>query len=229
MLLIAHLVARLPHEPHPLAQIGAHVLWRAGNRIGIRDGKDLGRHLVARRFQDVVFLALRQPGTGQFGALEVTVDPLVLTEEELSVHLLEVEGEVERASHPRIIELIAPRVEGEGPHDPPVALWEFPEDNPLLLDRRKIISRSPVLGTVLGAPVRVVGLEGFQCDRRVTKILVANFVEVIAPDINVQAVSPIVLHPPVNHHTAGDELLDAVGAIAERRLERGCADVALFA
>src|SRR5262245_28903252 len=39
----------------------------------------------------------------------------------------------------------------------------------------------------------------------------------------------IVLHPPVNHHTAGHELLDAVGTIAERRLERGCADVTFLA
>ena len=199
MLVIAHLVARLPHEPHPLAQIGAHVLGCAGDRIGIRGGEDLGRHLVAQRFQDLELLPLRQPGTGQLGALEVAVDPPVLTEEELLVHLLEIEGEIERASHPRILELVAPRVEGEGPHDPPVALGEFLEDDPLLLDRGKIVSRGPVLGTVLGAPVRMVGLEGFQCDRWVTKILVANFVEVVAPDIDVQILGPIVLHPRVNH------------------------------
>src|SRR5262245_55782100 len=229
LLELAHLVARLPDEPHPLSQIGAHVLGRAGNWIAIWRGKDLGRHLVAQRFQDVELLALRQPGTGQFGALEVAVDPPVLTKEKLPVHLLEIEGEIERASNPRILKLVASRVEGEGPHDSSVALGEFAEDDPLLLDRRNIVRHGPVLGTVLGAPVRMVGLEGFQCERRVTKILVANFVEVIAPDINVQVVGPIVLHPPVNHHTAGHEFLDAVGAIAERRLERGCADVALLA
>jgi hypothetical protein len=75
----------------------------------------------------------------------------------------------------------------------------------------------------------VVGLEGFQCDRRVTKILVANFVEVIAPDIDVQPVGPIILHPSVNYHATGHKLLDAVGAIAERRLQCGRADVALLA
>jgi len=57
--------------------------------------------------------------------LEVTVDPLVLTEEELPVHLLEIEGKIERASNPCILKLVASRVEGEGPHDPPVALGEF--------------------------------------------------------------------------------------------------------
>src|SRR5262249_30550166 len=146
----AHLVARLPDEPHPLAQIGAHVLGRAGNWIGIWRGKDLGRHLVAQRFQDVEFLPLRQPGTGQFGALDVAVDPPILTEKELPVHLLEIEGEIERASNPYILKLVASRVEGEGPHEPPIALGEFPEDDPLLLDRRNIVRHGPVLGTVLG-------------------------------------------------------------------------------
>src|SRR5262245_4808885 len=87
--------------------------------------KDLGRHLVAQRFQDVEFLPPRQPGTGQLGALEVAVDPLILTEEELPVHLLEIEGKIERASNPCILKLVASRVEGECPHDPPVALGEF--------------------------------------------------------------------------------------------------------
>src|SRR3984893_2182978 len=112
--------------------------------------------------------------TGQLGALEIAADPPVLTEEELLVHLLEVEGEIERASHPRILELVAPRIEGERPHDPPIALGEFLEDDPLVVDRGEIVSRGPVLDTVLGAPVHLVGLEGFQCDRRVTKILEAN-------------------------------------------------------
>src|SRR5262245_25926434 len=225
---------RSPRRPITLMSPG--VLIRPSEALSIEilslksdPSGDLGRHLVTQRFQDVEFLPLRQPRTGQFGALEVAVDPPVLTEEELPVHLLEIEGKIERASNPRILKLVASRVEGEGPHDPPVALGEFAEDEPLLLDRRNIVRHGPVLGTVLGAPVRVVGLEGFQCDRRVTKILVANFVEVIAPDINVQTVGPIVFHPPVNHHTAGHELLDAVGAIAERRLERGCAYVALLA
>src|SRR5262249_28269112 len=61
------------------------------------------------------------------------------------------------------------------------------------------------------------------------KILVANFVEIVAPDIDVEIFGPIVLNPLVKHRAAGDEFLDAIGAIAERRLERGCADVALLA
>ena len=229
LLVIAHLVARLPQEPHPLAQVGAHLLRGAGDRIGIRGGEDLARHLVAQRLQDLELLPVRQPGAGELGALEVAIDPPVLAEEELLVHLLEVEGEIERAPHPRVLELVAPRVEGEGPHQPPVALGELLEDDPLVGDRGKIVARGPGLGAVLDAPVRMVGLEGFHRDRRVAKILEADLVEVVAPDIDVQILGPIVLHPPVDHPAAGDEVLDAVGAVAERRLERGGADVALLA
>src|SRR5260370_9248897 len=47
--------------------------------------------------------------------------------------------------------------------------------------------------------------------------------------MDVEILAPIVLHPLVDDGAAGDELLDAVGAVAERRFERGRADVALFA
>jgi hypothetical protein len=75
----------------------------------------------------------------------------------------------------------------------------------------------------------MVGLERFQCDHRIAKILVANLVEVVAPDIDVQILGPIVFHPLVDHLATGDEFLDAVGGIAERRFEYGGADVALLA
>src|SRR5262249_21618187 len=63
----------------------------------------------------------------------------------------------------------------------------------------------------------------------VTKIPVVNFVEIIASDIDVEIPGPIVLNPLVNYRAAGDEFLDAISAITERRLERGCADVAFLA
>jgi hypothetical protein len=47
--------------------------------------------------------------------------------------------------------------------------------------------------------------------------------------MDVQILGPIVLHPAVNYGAPGDEFFDAVGAITERRLERGCADVAPLA
>ena len=75
----------------------------------------------------------------------------------------------------------------------------------------------------------MVGLEGLERDRLVAEIFEAHLVEIIAADIDVEILAPIVLHPLVDDGAAGDELLDAVGAVAERRLQRGRADVALLA
>src|SRR4029079_9819904 len=61
------------------------------------------------------------------------------------------------------------------------------------------------------------------------KVVVTQLVEIIAPDIDVEVLAPIVLHPLVDDAAARHDLLDAVGAVAERRLERGHADVALAA
>ena len=112
-------------------------------------------------------------------------------------------------------------------HDPPTALRKLLEHHALFLDRREIVGRRPVLGAVLGAPVDMVGLERFDRDRRVAEIFEAQLVEIVAADIDVEILAPIVLHPLVDDGAAGDELLDPVGAVAERRLERGRADVAL--
>ena len=116
-LLVADLVAGLLEQAQRLAQIGAHRLRAAADRIGVGGGEHLGRHLVAHGLEDFELLALRQAGGGELGALEIAGDALVLAEEELLVHLLEIEGEVERAAHARVLELVAPGVEGEGLHD----------------------------------------------------------------------------------------------------------------
>ena len=104
-LLVAHLVAGFLEQPHRLAQIGAHRLGIAVDRIGVGRREYLGRHLVAHRLQDFELAAGRQPGGGKLGALEIAGDALVLAEEDLLVHLLEVEREIESAAHPRILEL----------------------------------------------------------------------------------------------------------------------------
>src|SRR5262249_60887857 len=76
-------------------------------------------------------------------------------------------------------------------------------------------------GDVLRAPVDMVGLEGLDGDRAVAEIFKPQLVEIVASDINVEILAPIVLDPLVDDGAAGDELLDAVSAVAERRLERG--------
>ena len=75
----------------------------------------------------------------------------------------------------------------------------------------------------------MVGLERLDRHRTVAEIFKPQLVEVVATDVDVEIPSPIVLHALVDDGAAGDELLDAVGAVAERRLERGRANVAFAA
>ena len=112
-------------------------------------------------------------------------------------------------------------------HDAAVALRKFLQQDPLFVDRRKVVGSRPVLGDVLGAPIEMVGFERLEPHRRVAEIFEPHLVEIVASDIDVEIFGPIVLHPLVHDGAASDELLDAVGAVAERRFERGRADIAL--
>ena len=129
----------------------------------------------------------------------------------------------------RICEFFAANIKGEGLHDPPIALRKLLEQHTLFLHRRKVVGRCPILCDILGAPVDLVGLERFKGDSGVAKILKSQLVEIVSADVDVEILAPIILHPLVDHGAAGDEILDPVGAIAERRLQRGGADVALLA
>ena len=201
----------------------------AVDRIGIGRGENFGGNLVAHGFEDFELAAGRQAGRRKLGAFEIAGDALVLAEENLLVHLLEIERVVEGEAHARILEFGAADVEGEGLHHADIADRKFLEHDALVGDRREIVGGGPVLGAVLGAPVDRVGLERFERDRGVAKIFEAQLVEIVAADIDVQILAPIVLDALVDDVAAGRELLDAIGAAAERRLERGRADVALLA
>ena len=134
-----------------------------------------------------------RPVRGKLGALEIAGDAPVLAEEDLLVHLLEIECEVEGAAHARILEFFAACVEDEGLHQAEIVDREFLEDDALVVDRGEVIGGRPVLGAVLGAPIDRVGLEAFERDRRVAEILEAQFVEIVAADIDVEVLAPIVL------------------------------------
>src|SRR5262249_58083823 len=129
--------------------IGAHVLGGAAYRIGVWSGEDLRRHLVAHGLQYRAFLALREPSRREFKALEIAGDSGVLVEKQLLVRFFEIEGKVERAAQPRILELLAARIQGERLHAAGAADRKFLLDNPAVLDGREIIDGRPVLRAVL--------------------------------------------------------------------------------
>ncbi len=192
-LLIAHLVTGLAEQPHRFAQIVAHLFRRAVDRIGIRLLEDLGRHLVAHGFKQFEFAPARQAGRGKLGAFEIAGDAFVLAVENLLVHLLEIESVVEGQPHPRILEFVAADVESEGLHHAGTADRKFLEQDALVADGREVVSGGPILGAVLGAPIDRIGLEGFKRHRRVAEIFEVQLVEIIAADIDVQRLAPMVL------------------------------------
>src|SRR5262249_40948713 len=154
-------------------------------------------------------------------AVEVAADALVLAVEDLLVELLEIEREVERPADPRVLELVAPRVQHEALHDAAVADREFLLDHALGFGRREIVADRPVLRAVLRAPVDLVGLERLEGDGGVAEIDVADLVEIAGAHAHRKVVAPVVLDALVDDRSPRLERLDAVGSAAERSLERG--------
>src|SRR5262249_61729490 len=91
-------------------------------------------------------------------------------------------------------------------------------EHALVFDGGKIVAGRPVLGGILGAPVDLVGLEGFERHVGVAQVKEAHLIEVIATDVYRQILAPVVLDAFVDDAPAGLEALDTVGAASERRL-----------
>ena len=191
--------------------------------------KTSGGNLVAHRVQQFELPAGRQAGGREVRAFEIAGDALVLSEENLLVHLLEIERVIEGEPDARILELVAADVEGEGLHDADIVDRKFLEDDALFVDRREIVGGGPVLGAVLGPPVDGARLERLDGDRGIAEIIEPQLVEIVLADIDVDVPAPIILDALVDDAAAGRKLLDAIGAAAERRFERGFTDVAFLA
>src|SRR5450759_268206 len=228
-LAIAYLEARFLQELYALPQVGAHSFGIAADRIDVRRGENVGRHLIADRLENFQLQPLGQAGCGKLGSLEIAVDALVLPIEQLLVHLLEIVGVVERPAQPRVLELVAAQIENEALHPAGIVDREFFPDHALFRNRRKIIGRRPLLRRILGDPVGLIGLERFQRDQIVPEEFEAHFVKIVLDDPYRQARAPIVLHPLQLDRSAGNKFLDTVGAGAQWFLQRRCRDVALAA
>ena len=189
---IAYLVAGVAEQRERLAKIVAHRLRIAAGRIAVGLAEKVRRHLVAHGFENLQLLAFRQPGRRQFGALEITGYAFVLAEENRPVHFLEVESEVEGAAHARVLELVAPDVERERLHDAEISDRKFLQHHALVAHGGEIVGRRPVLGAVLGAPIHLVALEGFQGHRGIAEIFEAELLEIPGADGDIDILTPIV-------------------------------------
>ena len=167
--------------------------------------------MIAHRFQQLELAAGRQAGGGEIGAVEIAVDALILPEENLLVHFLEIERVIERKPHPRILEFRAADIEGESLHQAEIFDRKFLQQDAFIGDRREVVGGGPVLGEILDAPVDRIGLEGFQRHGGVAEIFEVQLVEIVAADIDVDGAAPIVLDALIDDVAAGREILDAVG------------------
>jgi hypothetical protein len=87
-------------------------------------------------------------------------------------------------------------------------------------DRRKIISGRPVLGAIFDTPIDGPGLERFESNARIAKIVETELIEVVRPDVGWKAFPPIVLDALINDRAAALENLDPIRAGAEWRVQR---------
>src|SRR6185437_8869784 len=145
------------------------------------------------------------------------------------VHLLEVESEIESTAYQRVLEFVAPDIEGERLHHTEIANRKLFKNDALFPHGGKVISGRPALGAVLGAPVDLIGLEGFERDSGVAEVVETNVIEIVGADVHIDSVAPVILHALVDERAAGHEFLEPVRAGAKRRLERRLRDLALLA
>src|ERR1700722_12576827 len=126
--------------------------------------------------------------------MEIAADARVLPKEQLLVHLLEVEREIECAAQARIPKLLTAQVENESLHPTGIVDRELFLDRPFFGHRRKIVGRRPLLSRVLRDPIDLIGLEGFERNDVVPEELVTQLVEIILANLDRKIGAPIILH-----------------------------------
>ncbi len=225
-----HLIARVLQDQRRLAQIGAHVLGLGVHRVLVDLGEYLRGHLTLDLVQDLKLPALRQRlRRREVRILEIAADPGILAIEQVLVRPFEIEGEVEGLAHAAVDELRTPQVEHEALH----GLRAFEVDllafDSAVAHRREVVSRGPVLGARLLVIVEIAGLEALKRDGLVAVIVEADLVVIPLALADGEVLAPIVGHPLIRDGAAWRHLLDAVGAGAKRRLERGLHGIARVA
>ena len=116
-LAVLHLPARLAQQRHGLAQIVAHLGLIVVGRILVDLCEHFVRNLAAHSLQDLEFASFGQSlWRCKLRVLEVAVDPLVLTVEQVLVRPLEVECQIERLTHTPVLEFRAAEIWHESLH-----------------------------------------------------------------------------------------------------------------
>ena len=228
-----HRLAALVHEPLALDRpsggrqerqrvpdVVADVPGAVGLRRVVLLREDFVGHLAAERLEDAKLFRRGQAARGQLRVREVALRPRVGAVEQGLVRPFEVERVAERLTYAPVLEDRAPLVEDEGLHPG----GDFVLDLFLLdqapLDRRAGVGRRPVLRDVLLPEVVLAGFERLERHVHVAIVVDADRIEILATDVDGKLRPPVILHAPVRDRAPGIDRLHAVGAVAERWLQR---------
>ena len=119
-------------------------------------------------------------------ALEIALRALEEAVIEAAVDPLEVEEGDERATHARVLEYRAARVEGERVHAGGQPRLEFLLENAPVRYRRHVVAFGPAAGIVLRAQVDVTAAEGLEQRRALAVVLEPHLAEVEAAAVHAE-------------------------------------------
>ncbi len=210
----------LPEIVAPLRAVAAHRIFELGR-------EHLRRHLVLYLVQELKFQFRWQARCGQLRIGEEARGSCIFAVEQVGVRPFEIESIVERQPHARILEFRLAQIEHETLHRLGVLGRQFFLDDFAAFHGWEIVSGRPDLGCVLQPEVVAVGLESFERDACVEKVLVTDLVEIILPDVHRQVLAPIILDPLEPDECPGLHLYALVDPRSEWNLERARLDVAL--
>src|SRR5262245_44802691 len=211
-----------------LAQMSARVLGSGVDGIAPNRGEHLRRHLVLDLLQQLELSALGSQRCLELGVVEKALQTLVLIVEQVLVGPLEVERQIERAPHARILELRPANVEGERLHLADALGGHLVPFYQTARERIEVVGGGPKLGAVLVPVVELARLESLKRRHAIAEIGVADFVQIPLSGGDGQVLGPPVLDALVGDAAPGVHVLDAVGTGAQWDFERRLGKIARF-
>src|SRR5262245_3382416 len=207
----------------------AGIVRRGVDRVLPFAGEYLGRNLRLDLLEDLELAAARQATGLQFRIVEVTAEPDVLIIKQVLVDPFKVESKVEGTPYARVLKLRAADVEDKCLHRRHAGDRQRFELDQAALDGIEIEGRGPGLGAAFAPKIQLVCLEGLKRRDAIAEVDVLDFLEVPLALGDRQILGPPVLHALKANRAASVDFLDAVGARAERDLQRRFTEVTWLA
>ena len=180
---------------------------------------------MAQNFQ---FTPFRKTARGEIRIGEIAFRARIGAIEQIDVHPFIIEHFNQRAPHPRILKQGPAQVHRKSLHTG----WDFVAD--FLLGCQapprggEIITGCPIAGDIFLPEINLPSLEGFKRYRGITKIFVANGIEIGHAPRCWQIAPPIIRHAAQHHAAIGIEAFNAISAGTKRQIKAWAGEVAPF-